>query len=168
MSQSAATENLGTLTYSRHKTLLTTRNPFEQRFRYHRAVRRGPAIFVSGTTALKLGTNHGSDQVEFPGDAYQQAKLSMQRCLSAVDGLGGKLEDVVRVKMFVARGEDCESVGQALRECFGGPEQELEPTTATDSSTNDIVGVSATMIVVPGGFVDGGILVEVEVDAYCA
>lgn len=74
--------------------------------------------------------------------------------------LGGKKEDIIRVKMFVADGKDCGVVGDAYREVFGTP--------SDDDATGkeDIVGAAATMIVVPGGFVDGEILVEIEVDAF--
>lgn len=47
-------------------------------------------------------------------------------------------------------------VGEALKESFGG----------SDDDPN--IGVAATMIVVPGGFVDPDMLVEVEVDAICS
>lgn len=49
-------------------------------------------------------------------------------------------------------------MGEALRQIFAA---ETNPTTA-----NDLCAVAATMLVVPGGFVDGDMLVEVEVDAY--
>ena len=151
-----------------NKQLLTTSNPFERRFGYHRAVRRGPMICVSGTTALKLSQaeRDGPDLVEFPGDAYKQAILSMQRCIEAVTVLRGKAEDIARVKMFVARSQDCGVVGDALRECFGTPVNQNDAASNAEDSVKDILGVSATMIVVPGGFVDEGILVEVEVDAF--
>lgn len=100
-----------------HKTLVTTPNPFEQRFGYHRAVRRGPLVCVSGTTAVKVlavgsdvhadaeGDGHGNqDELEIlhRGDAHMQAKTAMGVAVEAVKGFGGKLEDVVRVRMFVA------------------------------------------------------------------
>ncbi|KAK4909742.1 hypothetical protein LTR66_017475 [Elasticomyces elasticus] len=108
------------------KSFVTTSNAFEQRFGYHRAVRRGPFIAVSGTTALKL-QDHG---VHFIGNAEQQAK----------------------------RGEDCDGVGRAFKEYFG--------TGEIEDGADDGQGVAATMLVVGDGFVDGDILVEVEVDAY--
>jgi len=104
-------------TITTHKTLLTTLNPFEQRFGYHRALCRGPLICVSGTTAVKVfpgegdvdvdaeGDGNGSQnelEILHRGDAHMQAKTAMGVAVEAVRGLGGKLEDVVRVRMFVA------------------------------------------------------------------
>lgn len=88
-------------------------NPFEQTFGYYRAVRRGPYIAVSGTTALKLqSSSHETHEaqaedskVEFPDDAFGQAKLAMARCIEAVERLEGQTEDVIRVRMFVAVSE---------------------------------------------------------------
>jgi enamine deaminase RidA (YjgF/YER057c/UK114 family) len=77
---------------------LTTGNPYEQRFGYHRAIRRGPFIFVSGTTAIDKSTG----KLQAPGDASAQAALAMKECISAVEALQGKREDVCRVRMFVA------------------------------------------------------------------
>lgn len=161
-----ASSGEGIITRSAKKTLLTTANPFEKHFGYYRAVRRGPFIFVSGTTAVEVMSpdSHGHAQppsVKFPGNPFKQAELVMQRCLQAVTDLDGRLEDVVRVKMFVAKYEDCGDVGDAYKAVFGGGDPK------SPEQKDDLVGAAATMIVVPGGFVDEDILVEVEVDAYC-
>lgn len=91
------------------KTLYSSGNPFERRFGYARAVRKGPFITVAGTTALKIeakeqseGETAGSKTVLFPTDAHQQASLAMRRCVEAIEKLGGRREDVIRVRMFVA------------------------------------------------------------------
>ena len=157
----------GTVTHTSKKTLYTTTNPYEKQFGYHRAVRRGPFICVSGTTAAELvdpfGTSAGgSPGIRYPNDAFKQAQLAMQRCQQAVERLGGVNEDVIRVKMFVARSEDCGAVGEAFRAVFGGLTESDQPPSDIDN-----IGAAATMIVVPGGFVDDAMLVEVEVDAYC-
>lgn len=80
------------------KTYFTTANTFEVKFGYHRAVRKGPFIFVSGTTAL----NPDTGAIEHPGDAKLQARVAMNRCADAVKQLGGRAEDVMRCRMFVA------------------------------------------------------------------
>lgn len=176
---STTTENL---TSTPRKTLLSTSNPFEQQFGYHRAVRRGPFIAVSGTTALKLmpsGAPADTDpistssdstvdptasKVHFSNDAHAQALHVLKICLAAVVRLGGKKEDIIRVRMFVADPKDCGVVGDAFREVLGTQSGDGDG----DAEREDIVGAAATMIVVPGGFVDGGILVEIEVDALVA
>jgi len=170
----------GVVTNTTKKSLFTTPNPFERRFGYHRAVKRGPFIFVSGTTALKLSPGqldtHSNATipeetalVDYPGDAFKQALLAMARAIDAVERLGGVREDIVRVRMFVARPEDCDPVGAAFKQCFGTSEQEVS-TQGNEQDEHvlwkeDMIGTAATMVVVPGGFVDGGVLVEVEVDA---
>lgn len=172
---------LGDLTVTRYKTLLTTANPFEHKFGYHRAVRRGPFIATSGTTALKLleaplaspstiaaaseAVTKSVSKVHFPDDAYRQTIHVLETCLAAVSRLGGKKEDVVRVRMFVANSNDCGAVGSAFRETFG---VHREGSSISMEEEEDVVATTATMIVVSGGFVDGEILVEIEVDAFVA
>jgi enamine deaminase RidA (YjgF/YER057c/UK114 family) len=123
--------------------LTTTSNPYEAQFQYHRAIRRGPFIFVSGTTSLDPNPPHSILQ---PNDASAQAKVAFLEGIAAVEALGGKKEDVCRVRMFVAEKEDSAGVGEVLRQVFGS------------------VGVAGTMIVLgrDGGFVDGGMRVEVS------
>jgi enamine deaminase RidA (YjgF/YER057c/UK114 family) len=91
------------------KHFFTTPNPFEKQFGYHRAVRKGTFIIVSGTTAAKMDGDEIDDPdekkdsgVHFPKNAKKQAKLAMDRCAEAVEKLGGTRADVVRVRMFVA------------------------------------------------------------------
>jgi enamine deaminase RidA (YjgF/YER057c/UK114 family) len=75
----------------------STENPYEKRFGYHRAVRRGPFIFVSGTTAIDRATQ----KLQAPGDASAQTALAMNECISAVEAMHGKRSDICRVRMFV-------------------------------------------------------------------
>ena len=130
-------------------------NKFEKEFGYHRAIRKGPFIFVSGTTAL--GPN---GQVACPGDATGQAHYAFRLVIKAVEALGGTKEDVVRVRMFVASNNDAGAVGLAFRETFG----QTPPNDTPDLRI--VTGTSATMIVSgKDSFVDPEMLVEVEVDA---
>jgi enamine deaminase RidA (YjgF/YER057c/UK114 family) len=134
------------------KQYYDTANPYEKRFGYHRAVRKGPFIFVSGTTAIdpttgKLPTTQGADH---------QAAFAFEESIKAITALGGTVGDVVRVRMFVARQEDTEEVGKAFSFFFN----------ATGEDAHEEAGVAATMIVVgAGGFVDPEMLVEIEMDA---
>ena len=79
------------------KTYFSTTNTFERKFGFHRAVRKGPFIFVSGTTSL----NPETGKIEHPGDAYKQALAAMKTSIDAVQQLGGSKMDVVRVRMYV-------------------------------------------------------------------
>lgn len=130
-----------------HKTFYSTSNPYEHSFGYHRAVRRGPFIFVSGTTALDPSTG----KLQHPGNAFLQACTAIEESLTAIRALGGRgAEDVVRVRMFVGGSEYCDEVGRAFHATFGGHKLG--------------VGVAATMLVIRDGFVMDGMLVEIEVE----
>jgi enamine deaminase RidA (YjgF/YER057c/UK114 family) len=80
------------------KIYYNTSNPFEKRFGYHRGVRKGPFIFVSGTTAI----NPETGKIDGPGDAFIQAWATLEKIEEAVKILGGTRDDVVRIRMFVA------------------------------------------------------------------
>jgi len=75
--------------------------------------------------------------------------------------LGGLAMDVVRVRFFVARAEDCGAVGAAMRY--------VGAVGAAEEMPGGTLEWAATMIVVGGSgksFVDAEVLVEVEMDAY--
>lgn len=79
------------------KQIFSTANRFEQLFGYKRAVRKGPFIFVSGTTSL----SPQSGTIQYPGDPYKQTIAAFAEAIRAIEALGGKKEDVCRVRMFV-------------------------------------------------------------------
>lgn len=91
----------GTLDLALHhidgKTAVTAPNPFERAFGYPRAVRKGPFIFVSGTTFLQE-----DGKVAFPNDAGSQAGRVFDLSVRAVEALGGAKKDIMRVRIFVA------------------------------------------------------------------
>ncbi|KAF9652789.1 YjgF-like protein [Thelephora ganbajun] len=126
---------LRTLTYA-------TSNPYELRFGYSRAVRKGPYIFVSGTTSIDPGAGH----VRHPDSAYLQALVIFEEIINSIERLHGSKEDVARVRMFVTEQEDTEAVGKALKASLG----DVRP--------------AATMIV-GARFVDKDMKVEIEADA---
>ncbi|KAL4907964.1 hypothetical protein BDW74DRAFT_166542 [Aspergillus multicolor] len=135
------------------KQFYSTSSPFEERIGYYRAVRHGQHIIVSGTTAIDPASPAQAPQILFPDDARLQTRVALQECLKAVQALGGEgAENVVRVRMFVSRPEDCTAVGEGFTEILG---RKSQPG----------VGAAATMLVVRNGFVDERMLVEIEVDA---
>ncbi|KAK6006599.1 hypothetical protein QM012_007009 [Aureobasidium pullulans] len=134
------------------KQYYTTSSPWEAKIGYYRAVRRGPFIFISGTTAVDPSSDPADSKVLHPGDAKAQALVTFQEIIKAVQALGGRgAESIVRTKMFVQRQEDCVAVGEAFTEVLG-------------KQNGPRFGSAATMIVV-GGFVDPTMLVEIECDA---
>ena len=75
---------------------------------YSRAVRVGDRILVSGTTAT-----HGAGEVVCPGDARAQTTYALDKVAASIAALGGRLEDVVRTRLYVRDAAQWEAVGRA-------------------------------------------------------
>lgn len=73
---------------------------------FSRAVRKGNRILVSGTTAT-----HGSKAIG-GSDPAAQATFAIDKIEGALQSLGGKLEEVVRTRVFVRNIDDWEAVAR--------------------------------------------------------
>ena len=88
--------------------------PWESFAGYCRAAREGNRIVVAGTTAT-----HG-DRVIGGADAAAQAHFVIDKIQAAIESLGGRLEDVIRTRVFVNDINDWEAVARAHGVRFGG------------------------------------------------
>ena len=120
---------------------IATGTPWETQVGYSRAVRVGPHVWVSGTTATdETGSITGKD-------AYAQTVQILKNIRAALERAGAGLEDVVRTRIFVTDIKNWQEVGRAHSEVFGS----VRPATA-------MLEVSA--LIAPD------MLVEIEADAF--
>ena len=83
---------------------LQSASPFEEKIGFCRAMRVGERILVSGTAPVE------DDGSTTPGDAGAQADRCFSLIIRSIEELGGKCDDVVRVRMFVTDIADADAV----------------------------------------------------------
>ncbi|WP_137130986.1 aldo/keto reductase [Rhizobium sp. FY34] len=80
---------------------------------YSRAVRIGDRILVSGTTAT-----HDADRCVAPGDPGAQATYILDKIAASITALGGRMEDVVRTRIYLKDAAQWEPVSRAHGRVF--------------------------------------------------
>ena len=113
--------------------------PWENEVGYSRAVRIGNTIEISGTAPVRDGKTIGDN-------AYEQTKVCLEIIKDALEKAGGKIDDVVRTRMFVTDITQWAAIGKAHGEVFGN----IKPVTS-------MVEVKA--------LIDPQMLVEIEATA---
>jgi aryl-alcohol dehydrogenase-like predicted oxidoreductase/enamine deaminase RidA (YjgF/YER057c/UK114 family) len=108
---------------------------------YSRAVRVRDRILVSGTTAT-----HGAGRLIGKGDVAVQTTYILDKIVASVRALGGRIEDVVRTRIYLTNPSDWQAVSEVHGRYFG----DIRP---------------ANTLVQAGALIGDGYLVEIEAEA---
>ncbi len=82
-------------------------SPFEEEIGFTRALRVGDRIVVSGTTG-------GEEDGSVAEDAGKQADRCFALIRQHIEQLGGRMADVIRVRMFVTEMKDADAVSASF------------------------------------------------------
>ena len=120
---------------------ITYNQPLEKEIGFSRAVRVGNIITVTATAPIaKDGSVHA------PGDMYGQSKRCIEIIKDVIEQAGGKLDDVIRTRIFLKDISRWKEAANAHGEYFS----KIQPACS-------FIGVS--------GFINPEWLVEIEADA---
>jgi enamine deaminase RidA (YjgF/YER057c/UK114 family) len=121
------------------RILYSTQTKYEFQFGYSRAVRHGNVIRISGTAGLNENGQVVAD------DVVEQMRRALEIVRDALEKVGGRLEDVMMTRVYVANTNDLDRISVVHGEIF----RDIRPATT----------------IVKTEFIDPKILVEVEAEA---
>lgn len=122
-----------------NRWLYSTKTKYEFQFGYSRAVRHGNVIRVAGTAGLD------EDGTPVQGGIVDQMRQALEIVKAAIEDLGGRIEDVIMTRIYVADVAAIESVAVIHGDFF----RDIRPATT----------------IVQVNFIDPRIQVEVEAEA---
>jgi aryl-alcohol dehydrogenase-like predicted oxidoreductase/enamine deaminase RidA (YjgF/YER057c/UK114 family) len=108
---------------------------------YSRAVRVRDRILVSGTTAT-----HGVGRLIGRGDVAAQTTYVLDKIVASIRALGGRIEDVIRTRIYLTNANDWQAVSEVHGRYFG----DIRP---------------ANTLLQAGALIGDGYLVEIEAEA---
>ncbi len=121
------------------RTTVSTGSIWEPKLGYSRAVRKGNQIFVSGSVGIEADKS-------FSPDAGKQSQRSLAIIRSAIEALGGRMEDVMMTRIYLKRIGDWEKIAAVHGDVFG----DIRP---------------ATLLLEVAKLIDDAALVEIEATA---
>jgi enamine deaminase RidA (YjgF/YER057c/UK114 family) len=104
-------------------------------------VRVRDRILVSGTTAT-----HGAGRLIGRGDVAAQTTYVLDKIVASIRALGGRIEDVIRTRIYLTNANDWQAVSEVHGRYFG----DIRP---------------ANTLLQAGALIGDGYLVEIEAEA---
>lgn len=117
---------------------------WEEAYAYSRAIRKGNIIHVAGTTAV-----NDSGEIVGLGNMTEQTTFIFNKIETALKALGGRLEDVVRTRVYIVEGADWEAAAKVHGQVF----RNIRP---------------AETLLMISSLVNSDLLVEIEAEAILA
>ena len=94
------------------RTRIPPQSPFEEQAGFTRALRTGNRIVCAGTVGVE-------EDGSVSPDAGKQADRCFAMIRSYIEELGGRMEDVVRVRMFATDIKDADAITAAFTRALG-------------------------------------------------